>query len=158
MASHQVFCRNIRPIHVQKCHEKYQRRNKHKNRKNGRKSVIERTKVPMVVGNSGDPGSLDFRRKHIFGCFFTFWNVWPLWFSKKIDFHGSAIETRGSSLDTPKLSTDRPRKHIFCLINWKIDRTDGTNPLVTINVWSYTIIPHQSEWKSIGDQGFLHCG
>ena len=71
---------------------------------------------------------------------------------------GSTIKIRGSSPDTPKSPTGQPRKDTFCLTDQEIDKTDGIGPLVTINIWNYMIIWHQSAWKSIGNQGFLHRG
>ena len=57
--------------------------------------------------------------------------------TKSIDLrqhHGFIVEIMGSSLDALKSPADRLRKYTFYLTSPEIDMTDGTGPLVAINV------------------------
>ena len=44
------------------------------------------------------------------------------------------------------------RKHAFCPTKREISRTNGSSPLIAINVWSCMVIRHQTTWRSISDQ------
>ena len=154
MASHQVFYRKSGQ-NICKNAKKNIKEGNRKNRKMAENRWSKGAKSPMVTNDHG----VSFR---VSGC------LAPVIFpksdfqgTKSVDlhqYHGSTVEIRGLSSDILKLLADQPRKHTFCLIDLEIDRTNGTCPLVTINVWSYMIIWQQSTWKSIGDHGFLHRG
>ena len=137
---------------MQKCQEKYWRKRIRKNLRNGRKSATKKDKNPhgrrrpwpMVAGDHRNLGSRIFAKNPFFGYFFCVSIcLVPAVFQKSnfrstkyVDLcqhHRSATKIVGSSSDTLKSPTGRPRKHTFCPINREIDWIDVVGPLVAIN-------------------------
>ena len=82
---------------------------------------------------------------------------------KSADLHrhlGSTIKSMRSSSYTSKSPTGQSRKYTFYPTNWKIDWTNVSGPLVSINDWSCITIWHQTTCRSISDhreKNFKRC-
>ena len=144
MAYHQVFCRKIMPKIIQKYQENFHRRKKQKKPEDGRKTATKRAKCPMVASNPGNPGRQIFVKNPFWVPFrvssylaFVIFQKSDFRHTKSIDHrqhHEFAVQIMGSSSDTSKSLTGRQRKHTFYPTDQEIDKTDGTGPLVEINV------------------------